>query len=534
VNHTAACSLAASRLRALLDAVALGATAVSAALAVSACAVGPNYRAPPPPANHGYLPGALPAQTAAVGVAGGQAQHFDVGRDLPGDWWRLFGSSRLDALIEQAMMNYPDIAAQQAALRAAREDVRAQRGVFLPQLQGRFDATREKISGAAIAPGLPQFITNVYQANVNVSYAFDLFGGQRRALEGLQAQALSQNFELEASYLTLTANVAATAIQLASVRDQIAATHSIIALEQQQLSVVTRRFQLGSQTRADVLQQQANLDAERATLPALRQQQAAAEHALAVLTGRLPHDAAPPQLSLADLTLPQQLPLSLPSSLVAQRPDIRAQAALVHQASAAIGVATANMLPQLTLTGSSFGAEALRLADLLEPGSNVWTLTGGLTQPLFQGGALRAKRRAAIDAFEQAAAQYRLTVLRAFQGVADTLTALDNDADALKAQADALDSAQASLDLIRKQYQIGAIDSVTLLSAQQAYQQARLAYVRALASRYTDTVTLFQALGGGWWNRADPGALPALRPKPAPRSEAARRPDAGRSQPDSQ
>ena len=280
-------------------AAALPGAAVAVMLALSACAVGPNYRPPAPPANHGYLHEALPAQTAAVAVPGGQAQHFEVGRDLPGAWWRLFGSPRLDALIERAMMNYPDIAAQQAALRAAREDVRAQRGVFLPQLQGRFDATREKISGAAIAPGLPQFITSIYQANVNVSYVFDLFGGERRALEGLQAQALARNFELEASYLTLTANVAATAIQLASVRDQIAATQSILTLENQQLSVVTRRFQLGSQTRADVLQQQANLDAERATLPALQQQQAAAEHELAVLTGRLPHDATPPPSELS-------------------------------------------------------------------------------------------------------------------------------------------------------------------------------------------------------------------------------------------
>ncbi|MGH8141024.1 MAG: efflux transporter outer membrane subunit, partial [Steroidobacteraceae bacterium] len=385
-------------------------------------------------------------------------------------------------------------------------------GVFLPQVRGDFDATREKISGATIAPGLPQFITSIFQANVSVSYAFDLFGGERRTLEGLQAQALSQSFELESSYLTLSTNVAATAIQLASVSDQISATQAIIALENRQLAIVTRRFQLGSQTRADVLQQQSNLATVRATLPALQQQQAEAEHALAVLTGRFPHDAAPLQLSLADLTLPQQLPVSLPSSLVAQRPDIRAQAASVHQASAAIGVATANMLPQLTLTGTSFGDESLRLAKLIEPGSNVWTLAGGLTQPLFEGGALRAKRRAAIDAYDQAAAQYRLTVLEAFQQVADTLTALDHDAQALQAQFDALNAAQASLDLIERQYAIGAVDSVTLLSAQQAYQQARVAYVRALASRYTDTVTLFQALGGGWWNRTDAGTLPAARP----------------------
>ena len=214
-----------------------------------------------------------------------------------------------------------------------------------------------------------------------------------------------------------------------------------------------------------------------------------------------------PELKLIDLKLPQDLPVSLPSALVGQRPDVRAQAATLHQASAAIGVATANMLPQLTLSGS-FGGEALRFASLLEPGSNEWNIAGQIVQPLFQGGALRAKRRAAIDTFDQARAQYQLTVLSAFQNVADTLTALDNDAQALNAQNDAVAAAKASLDLIQRQYDIGTANYVALLTAQQSYQQARLAYVRALTSRYTDTVTLFQALGGGWWNRRDAGAVP--------------------------
>jgi NodT family efflux transporter outer membrane factor (OMF) lipoprotein len=362
---------------------------------------------------------------------------------------------------------------------------------------------------------LPEFITSIFQADVNVSYTFDLFGAERRALEGLHAQALSQNFRLEASYLTLTFNVASTAIQLASVRDQIAATRQIIDLEDKQLTIINRRYQLGSQTRAEVLQQQSNLATVRATLPPLQQQLSAAEHELAVLTGQYPHDADPIELTLSELTLPPSLPVSLPSSLVAQRPDIREQAALVHQASAAVGVATANLLPQLTLNGS-FGGESPRLARLLLPGSNVWTVAGGLTQPLFEGGTLRAKRRAAIDAYDEVAAQYRLTVLQAFQQVADTLTALDNDAQALKAQYDALNAAQASLDLIQRQYQVGAVDYVSLLTAQQIYQQSRVAYVRAVASRYADTVLLFQALGGGWWNRSDPGTLPSAGLPAAP------------------
>jgi len=476
------------------------------ALALSGCAVGPNFKPPPPPAIDGYTGEVLPAQTQATGVAGGGAQRFQFGHDLPGQWWTLFGSTKLDALIHEALTNYPDIAAQQAALRAAREYVRVQQGVFFPQIQGAGNGTREQVSGASIAPGFPSFITNIFQANVNVSYTFDVFGGERRALEGLQAQAVAQNFKLEASYLTLTSNVASTVIQLASVGDQIAATHEIMALEAKQLAVIERQFELGSQTRAEVLQQQSNLASVRATLPALQQQLAVARHQLAVLTGHFPHDMARTEFGLSDLKLPEDLPVSLPSSLVAQRPDIRSQEMMMHQASAAIGVATANMLPQLTLTGA-YGVESLSFASLVKPGSNAWNLAAGMTQPVFQGGALRAKRRAAIDAYDQASAQYRLIVLQAFQNVADTLTALDNDAQALKAEYDAVNAAKASLDLIQKQYDNGAVNIASLLTAQQIFQQARIAYVRAAAGRYTDTVTLFQALGGGWWNRNDRGVL---------------------------
>jgi NodT family efflux transporter outer membrane factor (OMF) lipoprotein len=480
---------------------------LAAGLSLSACAVGPNFHAPAPPATQGYTSGDLAKSTQSTDVVGGEPQRFWFGQDLPGDWWTLFGSTALDELIDQAMVNYPDIAAQQAALRAARENVRAEAGVFLPSVTGSALAQRNKTSGGSIAPGFPGFFTDIYTANVNVSYAFDLFGGERHTLEGLQAQAEQQNFQLEASYLTLTFNVASAAIQFAEDRELLEATHQIISLEEKQLTVIQRLVQLGSETNADVLQQKANLAAVRATLPPLQQQLDISEHQLAILTGRFPHDVIAPELKLVDFELPQDLPVSLPSSLVGQRPDIRLQAAVLHQASAAIGVATANMLPQLTLNGS-FGGEAQRFASLLEPGSNAWSIAGQITQPLFEGGALRAKRRAAVDAFDQAKAHYQLTVLSAFQNVADTLTALDNDAQALNAQNDAVAAAKASLDLIQRQYDIGTANYVTLLTAQQSYEQARLAYVRALASRFTDTVTLFQALGGGWWNRRDAGALP--------------------------
>jgi len=473
-------------------AAAVGALAALSVLALAGCAVGPNFKHPAPPATDAYTAEKLPQQTVATAVSGGEAQQFKFGDDLPGQWWTLFGSRQLDALVEAAMASYPDIEAQQAALREARDNVRAQQGVFVPQVQATFNQERAKISGASIAPGFPGYVTNLYQANVNVSYTFDIFGAERRQLENLQAQATYQNYVLEGSYLTLTTNVASTAVQLVSAKEQIVVTHEIIALEEKELGIIQRQFDLGTHTRADVLQQQL----------------AAAEHQLAVLTGRFPHDAIPVEFDLSDLKLPEDLPISLPSRLVAQRPDIRAQEALVHEASAAIGVATANLLPQVTLTGS-YGDESLLFASLFKSGSGVWDLATGLTAPIFQGGTLRAKRRAAIDAYDQAAAAYRLTVLNAFQNVADTLTALDNDAEALKADSDAVNAARDSLDLIQRQYDAGAVNYVSLLTAQQLYQQARIAYVRALASRYTDTITLFQALGGGWWNRQDKGALVA-------------------------
>jgi NodT family efflux transporter outer membrane factor (OMF) lipoprotein len=483
------------------------------ALALSACAVGPNYHPPARPTQDGYTAEGLPAQTVSTGVAGpgGEAQNFQLGRDLPGEWWTLFGSAKLDALIKQAMANYPDIAAQQATLREDREEVRAEEGNFLPQVQGQGTATRSQVPGALYFPGFPNFIENFFTAELGVAYTFDFFGEERRTVEGLKAQAVQQSFVLETSYLQLTSDVVTAAIQVASERDQIAATRQIIASWEQQLSIVQRLYGLGSKARSDVLEQQTNLSAARATLPPLQQQLAVAEHNLAVLTGRSPRDAAPVELQLSDLNLPRDIPVSLPSSLVAQRPDIRQQAAVVHQMSANIGVATANMLPQLTLYSTSFGNESTTASTLAEAATGVWSLGGSITAPLFEGGRLRAKRRAAVDAYDQAVAQYRLVVLQAFQKVADSLTALQNDAQALKAQRDAVEAAQASLNVTEQQYAVGAVDSATLLTAQNSYQQARLNYVVALANRYTDTVTLFAALGGGWWHRNDPGTLPGLR-----------------------
>ena len=502
------------------------APSLTLALALASCAVGPSYHPQARPTQDGYTHEGLPAQTVATGVAGpgGEAQRFEPGHDLPGEWWTLFGSVKLDALIRQAMAAYPDIAAQRSALREAGQNVRAEQGNLLPQVQGSGSAERLQESGAEVFPGFPNFIENLFRATVNVSYTFDIFGKERRTVEGLQAQAVQQSFVLEASYLTLTSEVVSAAVQVASVREQIGATRELIGIDQNELSIVQRRYQLGSQTRADILQQQTNLASVRATLPPLQQRLAQAEHQLALFTGRSPRDAAPVELGLSDLTLPQDLPVSLPSALVAQRPDIRQQAALVHQMSANIGVATANMLPQLTLSPASLGNASTQAASLAEASSGIWSIGAQISSPLFEGGMLRARRRAAIAAYDQALAQYRLVVLQAFQSVADALSALQNDAQGLKAQRDALDAAQSSLDLSQRQYAVGAVDQVTLLQAQQSYQSTRLNYVLALANRYSDTVTLFAALGGGWWHRHDPGMPVGLAANvpvnvPSPRSE---------------
>ena len=478
------------------------AIATLAAVALVACAAGPDFRAPRPPRVTAYTERPLATTTVSTGAGGAGVQHLELGRDLPAEWWHLFGSTTLDRLIRKAIDRHPTLIAQQAALREARENLRAGEAAFAPALTGTIGGERERVSGASIAPGFPGFITNVFQATVGVSYTFDVFGGQRREVERLRAQVEEQRFLLEGSYLTLTANVASTAVQLASVNAQIDATRQIIALERAQLARIRRQYAIGIRTEADVLQQRSNLASVRASLPALLQQRAAAEHALAALTGRLPQAATPVRIRLRDLVLPTDVPVTVPSALTAQRPDIRAQQALLHQASAAVGVATANMLPSLTLSGE-FGGQSLQSATLFGPAAGVWNVMGGLTAPLFEGGRLRAQRRAAIDAYQQAAALYRATVLNAFQNVADSLTALGHDAEAVQAQNDALAAARASLALIKRQYDTGAVNYVTLLSAQRAYQRARIADIRAVAARYTDTIALFQSLGGGWWNRAD-------------------------------
>jgi len=481
--------------------------AVGALLA--SCAVGPNFKPPPAPAAADAL--VPPAQTAnpttATALPGGEAQHFESGMDIPGQWWTLFQSAELNALIEQALAHSPTLQSAQAALRQASETAAAERGSYYPSITGEVQSQRQKASGAAFGiPGLPSsYFYNLQTASVNVSYTLDAFGGVRRQVEALNAQTEYERFSLEASYLTLTSNIVTAAINEASLRAQIAATEQISNSQRTQLDIVNRRVKAGGASRADVLQQQSTLENTLATLPPLRSQLAQQRNQLAALVGSLPAQYSGHEFTLDSLTMPQTLPLSLPSKFVEQRPDVREYSALLHEATAQVGVATANMLPQITLTGS-YGQDATSFSRLFDPASNVWSLIGGLSQPLFKGGQLKHQRRAAVAAAEQAAANYQATVITAFQNVSDTLYALQADADALAAESAAERSAADSLSLVQAQYKSGGASYVQVLTAQQTYQTAEVALVKARAQRYADTAALFQALGGGWWNRSDVAA----------------------------
>ena len=473
----------------------IGLSALS--LSLISCAVGPDFKKPDTAAGDGYTAKPIPERTVATDVVGGAAQTLQPGTDIPNQWWTLFGSDKLQALVEQALKANPDIEAAQATLRAAHENALASASGLFPAIDGQVGASRQK---ASLAPAPGSSIYNVINAGVNVTYTLDVFGSQRRKIESANAQAEYQRFQLEATYLSLSANVVTTAIREASLRAQIDATQKIVDASRHQLDVLKRQFELGGIAKTDVLTQQTQLAQVLASLPPLQKQLDQNRNLLAVLLGQLPSQPINTQFELTDLKLPETLPLSLPSKLVEQRPDVRAQEALVHQASAAVGVATANMLPQITLSGN-YGQAAPNAGDLFTAGSNIWSVGAGLTQPIFHAGELKHQRRAAVASYEQSVAQYRSTVNVAFQNVADALTALSSDAEALSAQNDAYKAAVATHDIAGKQFAAGAISYPTLLTAERNYQQALVGLAQAQAARYADTAALFQALGGGWWNR---------------------------------
>jgi NodT family efflux transporter outer membrane factor (OMF) lipoprotein len=478
---------------------ALFCVAISAIFA--ACTVGPDFHSPAPPATDHYTQGQQPQTTAqGPGPAGG-AQTFTVDRDIPGDWWTLFQSGPLDELVKAALRDSPTVEAAKATLRSAQENYLAQRGTLLfPAVDGGFNATRQKTPGAAF--GAPQFGSSEYtliSAAVNVSYRLDLFGSSRRQLEALRAQTDYQRWELEAANLSLTGNVVTTAIDIASLRAQIATANEIIASQQSQLDVVQKQFTAGGVSHADVLTQSTQLAQTQATLPALEKALSLAQHRLAVLAGKTP-DTDTPEFDLLQLQLPADLPVSVPAKLVRQRPDVQAAEATLHRATAQVGVATADLFPQISLSGS-IGSDAFRASQLFTGGTGAWNIGASLTQPIFHGGELAHKRRAALADLDSAAAQYRQTVLAAMQDVADTLRALEADARTLRAESAAADAAAKSLEITQKQYMVGAVSHVQLLIVERAYAETRQNLVLAEAARYADSAALYQALGGGWWNR---------------------------------
>jgi len=482
----------------------LGAAIGSTALLLAGCAVGPDFERPAAPAITGYTPDPLPARTAATDGAGGESQTFAMGEAVAGEWWTLFESPALNTLVAQALKNNPSLQEAQASLRQADEILAAQYGLLYPSVDGNFSLQRQKSFGAfgggGGAASIPAY--TITTASVSVSYGLDIFGIARRTVESTTAQAEVARFQMEAAYLTLTSNVVAAAVQQAALREQIAATQDILDAQNQQRGVLRRQLELGGIPEAELLQQESAVAQTRATLPPLQKQLAQTTNQLLALVGRFPSEDLGDAFDLAALKLPRELPVSLPSRLVEQRPDIRASEAALHAASAQIGVATASMLPQLTLNGN-YGTSASRVEDLFSAGTGIWSIGANVLQPLFHGGELLHKRRAAVAAYDAAAARYRGTVLGAFQNVADVLRALELDAEALNAQVTAERAAATNLDIARQQLQIGGTSFLTFLDAQRIHQQARIALVQAQANRYADTAALFVALGGGWWNRPD-------------------------------
>jgi NodT family efflux transporter outer membrane factor (OMF) lipoprotein len=478
-------------------------TTVACVLLLAGCTVGPKYKKPAAPDVSGYTSTSITTTSSTSNVVGGEAQHIVEGGDIPGEWWTLFHSKPLNDLIEQSLKANPDIKAAQAALLVARENVLAQHGAYYPSVGAGFSGDRSKTS-SELSPFTASGALNysLYTPQVSVSFVPDVFGLNRRTVEALKAQEQQARFALAATHITLSSNVAAAAIQEASLRAQIDATRELIIINTGMLDVLRNQCAKGYVSRLDVAAQESQLAQVAATLPPLLKQLAEERDLLAVLSAGFPNQDLPETFELSSLRLPQELPLSLPSQLVEQRPDVRQAEENLHSASAQIGVAVANRLPNFALTGD-VGSMALIFTKMFAGGAGFWDLGAGVTQPIFEGGTLLHRERAARAAYVQASEQYRSTVLTAFQNVADTLNALEQDADALKAAAAAKDAAKVTLDLTRQQMQVGYVSYLALLSAEQAYQQALVNLVQAQANRYADTAALFQALGGGWWNRSD-------------------------------
>jgi NodT family efflux transporter outer membrane factor (OMF) lipoprotein len=482
------------------------AAALTAATALASCAVGPDFAPPSAPESERYTKEPLQTSTSSTPVANGAAQHFRTGRDVEGEWWRLYGSRKLNALIRRALDANPNLQSAMAALRVANENVYTQQGKFFPLIAANFNPSRQQQSTAITpipSPIPPPNPFNLVTSQLTIAYTLDIWGQNQRAVESQQALADFQHFQVEAAYISLTSNVVVAAITEASLRAQITATEELITAARDILRAVREQFEHGGASRVEVALQEANLATLAATLPPLRKALAIQRNLLAALTGRPASEEPAETFRLADLHLPVDLPLSVPSQLIEQRPDVRAAEEQLHSASAQVGVAIANMLPNFTISGNR-GYTALDFASLLSSANLFWTVAGNATQTVFDGFSLLHNKRAAEAVYDQAAWNYRTTVITALQNVADALRAIQNDADALQAARANERAWKLSFDLTLQQYRAGAVSIVVLLSAQQSYQTAVIALVQAQAMRLSDTAALYQALGGGWWNRPQP------------------------------
>ncbi len=491
---------------------------------LAGCAVGPDFVRPAAPVADGYFPHQTIDQTATVSLSANDKQHFEVRQDIPFDWWTLFQSPQINSLIEKAFKANPTIEAAQASLRQAQQNTIAQQGFFYPTFGVEYLPTRNKLAGnmGGNSPGVQGNGTviqtysnpsgpapyngpvyyNFHTAQVTLNYAPDVFGGNRRQVESLEAQTEVQKFQLEATYITLASNVVAAALQEASLRAQIGFIEKIIEDNQKALDILRNQFKFGYATGIDVSNQELFLAQVEQALVPLRQQLEQTRDLIHVLAGRLPNEDVAETFEFASLQLPQELPLSIPSKLVEQRPDVRAAEEQLHAANAQVGVAIANRFPQFSITGL-IGGTASVPSQMFQTGGGFFNLIGDIAVPIFDGGTLRAREQGSRDALVQAAAQYKSTVLTAFQNVADTLHAIQSDADALKIARRSELAAKTVLDITRKQYEVGQVNYQTLLAADEMYQQSMITLIQIQTNRFGDTAALYQALGGGWWNRAD-------------------------------
>ena len=479
-----------------------GVLALGVSALLASCAAGPAYHRPAAPTISSYTaePAATtirPAQAATGSIAG--AQTLQVGAPIPPRWWENFGSSGLNQLVDQALARNLDLAAAQATLEQAQFNLKAAKGVFYPQVSLGLGGERTRTTGAAAGGNVGPQLYNLYTGQVSVSYYPDVFGLNRLVAHGEQAQVDVARDQLAAARLAIAGNVVNTALDLAALDDEVAATRKNVS-DQRQVLVLTRaRYQLGATSEFNVFTQESQLASSQAQLPQLEQARDAARHLLATYLGEFPSEAgdlhAP---ALGDLHLPAALPLSLPSTLVRERPDIRAAEAQLRAANAQVGEAVARMYPNLQLTGS-FGDQGNHASTLFDPASQLWNLAANLVLPLFEGGTLEARKHATEAAYRGVFANYQSTVLGAFRNVADVLRALQHDSTLLDAQARALRDAEQALVLVQAQYQAGGVDFLSVLTSETQVQNARIAFVRAEAQRYADTAALYVALGGGEW-----------------------------------